>query len=40
MVAPWFVLFGHEFSGRDLVLIGGGLFLLANPHERGFHNEA
>jgi predicted tellurium resistance membrane protein TerC len=28
MKAPLFALFGHEFSVRDLVLIGGGLFLL------------
>lgn len=34
MVDPWFSLFGQEFSGRDLVLIGGGLFLLAKAtHE-------
>lgn len=34
MVAPWFSLFGQEISGRDLVLIGGGLFLLAKAtHE-------
>jgi predicted tellurium resistance membrane protein TerC len=26
---PLFALFGYEFSGRDLVLIGGGLFLIA-----------
>ncbi len=25
---PLFALFGHEISGRDLILIGGGLFLL------------
>ena len=25
---PWITLFGFEFSGRDAVLIGGGLFLL------------
>lgn len=25
---PWITLFGYEFSGRDAVLIGGGLFLL------------
>ncbi|MDP8904437.1 MAG: TerC family protein [Chloroflexota bacterium] len=29
LTAPLFSLFGHEFSGRDLILIGGGLFLLA-----------
>ncbi len=26
---PLFALFGHEVSGRDLILLGGGLFLLA-----------
>jgi len=26
---PLFSLFDHNFSGRDLILIGGGLFLLA-----------
>lgn len=26
---PLFTLFGQSFSGRDLILIGGGLFLLA-----------
>jgi predicted tellurium resistance membrane protein TerC len=25
---PWFSILGHDFSGRDLILIGGGLFLL------------
>jgi predicted tellurium resistance membrane protein TerC len=29
LTEPLFTLFGHEFSGRDLILIGGGLFLLA-----------
>jgi predicted tellurium resistance membrane protein TerC len=34
MVHPWFHLFGHAISGRDLVLVGGGLFLLAKAtHE-------
>jgi len=28
LVAPLFTAFGREFSGRDLILIGGGLFLL------------
>jgi predicted tellurium resistance membrane protein TerC len=27
--APLFEVFGHPFSGRDLILLGGGLFLLA-----------
>lgn len=26
---PWFTVLGEEISGRDVVLIGGGLFLLA-----------
>ncbi len=35
---PWFTLFGQEISGRDLILIGGGLFLLAKAtHE--IHNS-
>ncbi len=28
LTAPLFELFGHDFSWRDLILIGGGLFLL------------
>jgi len=28
MTAPLFVVFGNEFSLRDLILIGGGLFLV------------
>ena len=42
---PLFGVFGHEFSGRDLILIGGGLFLLAKStleiHEKleGEHEE-
>ena len=28
LTAPLFELFGHEFSGRDLILILGGVFLL------------
>lgn len=26
---PWFTVLGQEISGRDIILIGGGLFLLA-----------
>ncbi len=26
--APLFTLFGHAFTGRDLILLGGGLFLI------------
>ncbi len=29
LTAPWFTVFGEEISGRDIILIGGGLFLLA-----------
>jgi predicted tellurium resistance membrane protein TerC len=28
LVAPLFTVFGQEFSGRDLILIAGGLFLI------------
>jgi predicted tellurium resistance membrane protein TerC len=38
LTAPLFVLLGNPISGRDLILIGGGLFLLAKAtteiHER------
>ena len=31
---PWFSIFGQDISGRDIILIGGGLFLLAKAsHE-------
>lgn len=34
LTAPLFTIFGHEISGRDLILIIGGLFLLAKAtHE-------
>jgi predicted tellurium resistance membrane protein TerC len=34
LTRPLFGLMGHEFSGRDLIVIGGGLFLLAKSvHE-------
>ena len=34
LTEPWFALFGHDVSGRDLILILGGLFLLAkSTHE-------
>jgi predicted tellurium resistance membrane protein TerC len=29
LTAPWFTVGGHEISGRDVILIAGGLFLLA-----------
>jgi predicted tellurium resistance membrane protein TerC len=35
---PWFSVLGQEISGRDLILIGGGLFLLfKSTHE--IHNS-
>ena len=38
LVEPWFSVLGHEISGRDFILIGGGLFLLAkSTHE--IHNS-
>lgn len=34
LTAPWFSVLGHPVSGRDLILIIGGLFLLAkSTHE-------
>lgn len=29
LTAPLFALLGHDFSGRDLILLAGGLFLVA-----------
>lgn len=29
LTEPLFEVFGHTFSGRDLILLGGGLFLIA-----------
>lgn len=34
LTKPFFTVFDHAFSGRDLILVGGGLFLLAkSTHE-------
>ena len=34
LTEPWFSVFGQGISGRDIILIGGGLFLLAKAtHE-------
>lgn len=34
LTSPWFSIFGQEISGRDFILIVGGLFLLAkSTHE-------
>jgi predicted tellurium resistance membrane protein TerC len=44
LTAPLFTVFGHDISGRDLILIGGGLFLLGKAtleiHERLEGEEA
>jgi predicted tellurium resistance membrane protein TerC len=38
LTEPWFSVFGTAISGRDIILIGGGLFLLAKAtHE--IHNS-
>ena len=38
LTQPWFTAFGEAISGRDVILIGGGLFLLAKAtHE--IHNS-
>ncbi len=38
LTEPWVMLFTHEISGRDVILVGGGLFLLAKAtHE--IHNS-
>src|SRR5512144_2770675 len=29
LTAPWFSVLGRDISGRDLILLGGGLFLIA-----------
>lgn len=41
---PWLRLFGSEFSGKDLILLGGGLFLLVKAtweihHKVDRHHE-
>jgi predicted tellurium resistance membrane protein TerC len=34
LTAPWFSIFGEEISGRDLILLVGGLFLIGkSTHE-------
>ncbi len=37
LTAPLFALFGHGFSGRDLILIVGGLFLLTKSTREIHH---
>jgi len=38
LTAPLFTVFGNEVSGRDLILIIGGLFLLAKATHEIHHN--
>ena len=38
LTKPWVTILGHGISGRDLILVGGGLFLMAKAtHE--IHNS-
>lgn len=40
LVEPWFSLAGHGFSGRDIVMLGGGVFLVVKAtHEIFVHTE-
>ena len=38
LTKPWFSLFHFDFSGRDLILIAGGLFLLGKSTLEIHHN--
>src|ERR687886_625962 len=38
LTAPIFTAFGHDFSWRDLILIGGGLFLVWKATKEIHHN--
>jgi predicted tellurium resistance membrane protein TerC len=38
LTEPWFTVLGEEISGRDIILIGGGLFLLAKSTSE-IHNS-
>lgn len=42
LTEPWITLFGHGFTGRDIILIAGGLFLVAKSTSEIHHkmNEA
>jgi predicted tellurium resistance membrane protein TerC len=39
LTQPLFTIFGQELSGRDLVLLGGGLFLMAKATHELFHTS-
>ncbi len=38
LTAPLFEVFGFDFSGRDLILLGGGLFLLWKATQEIHHS--
>lgn len=38
LVEPWFTIAGQEISGRDFILIGGGLFLLGKATHEIHHS--
>ena len=38
LTEPWFTLLDNEISGRDVILIGGGLFLLAKSTQEIHHS--
>jgi len=38
LTRPLFALFGHAFSGRDLILLAGGLFLIGKSTYEIHHN--
>lgn len=38
LTTPLFGVFGHEFSGKDLILLGGGLFLLTKATIEIYHS--
>ena len=37
LTTPFLTLFGHEFSGRDLIMLGGGLFLVGKSTREIHH---
>ena len=37
LTEPLFELFGHEFTARDLIVVGGGLFLIGKSSWEIFH---
>jgi predicted tellurium resistance membrane protein TerC len=38
LTETWFTVFGNDISGRDVILIGGGLFLLAKSTQEIHHS--